>query len=70
MEVWKKRGHKPVLEGEPVPFIAPHDKQVGFTVGNFTAWLSIEEAAKIVNGWKSLTASSSDDDLKDFVLRF
>jgi len=70
MEAWRNRGRKPVVTGEAVPSIMPRDKQVGFTVGNFTAYFSLDEAAKIVNGWKSLAAGLPDNEAKDFCLRF
>jgi hypothetical protein len=70
MIVYRKRGRKPVVEGELSPFIAPRDKQVGFSVEGYTAWFSLEEAAKLVNMWKSLAATVSDEDAKSFHLKF
>jgi hypothetical protein len=70
MKVWRKRGRKPVVEGAVVPFIAPRDLQVGFSVDNYTAWLSLDEAAKLVNMWKSLAATVSTEDAKKFHLKF
>ncbi len=70
MIVYRKRGRKPVVEGELNPFIAPRDLQVGFSVDNYTAWFSLDEAAKMVNKWKSLAAELPITEAKTFTLRF